>query len=102
MGLLIDGVWHDQGYDTEAHGGAFVRESPGFRNWIRAGEDEPFTPEAGRYHLYVSLACPWAHRALILRRLKGLEESIGVRILLRERQEFLRLVKVAEEIAGRS
>ena len=81
MGLLIDGVWHDQGYDTEAHGGAFVRESPGFRNWIRVGEGEPFTPEAGRYHLYVSLACPWAHRALILRRLKGLEESIGVSIV---------------------
>ena len=81
MGLLIDGVWHDQGYDTEAHGGAFVRESPGFRNWIRAGEDEPFTPEAGRYHLYVSLACPWAHRALILRRLKGLEDIIGVSIV---------------------
>lgn len=79
MGLLIDGVWHDQGYDTEAHGGAFVRESPGFRNWIEA--DGAFAPEAGRYHLYVSLACPWAHRALILRRLKGLEAVIGLSIV---------------------
>ncbi len=58
-----------------------LRESAGFRNWIEARDDSAFTPEAGRYHLYVSLACPWAHRALILRRLKGLEKVIGLSIV---------------------
>ncbi|RJS93827.1 glutathione S-transferase family protein [Salinisphaera sp. Q1T1-3] len=79
MGLLINGVWHDRGYDTKE--GEFVRESPGFRNWVAEGADQPFQPAAGRYHLYVSLACPWAHRTLILRRLKGLEDVIGLSIV---------------------
>jgi putative glutathione S-transferase len=84
MGLLIDGVWHDQWYDTDKHGGEFVRESAKLRDWVtadgREGPDrQPGLPaERGRYHLYVSLACPWAHRTLIMRKLKGLEEVIGV------------------------
>jgi putative glutathione S-transferase len=84
MGLLIKGVWHDQGYDTRATGGRFVREETQFRNWVTAdGAPGPsgeggFAAETGRYHLYICMACPWAHRTLIMRRLKGLEEMIGV------------------------
>lgn len=84
MGLLINGVWHDRWYDTESTGGHFVREESQFRNWITAdGSPGPsgeggFPAEAGRYHLYVCMACPWAHRTLIMRRLKGLEALIGV------------------------
>ncbi|MBL0403255.1 glutathione S-transferase family protein [Microvirga aerilata] len=84
MGLLVDGVWQDQWYDTKSTGGRFVRKDSDFRSWITAdgsagptGQDG-FKAEAGRYHLYVSLACPWAHRALIMRKLKGLEAMIGV------------------------
>lgn len=86
MGLLIDGVWHDQWYDTSKSGGRFVRESSQFRNWITAdGAPGPtgsagFAAAPGRYHLYVSLACPWAHRTLIFRALKGLEDVISVSI----------------------
>ncbi|MEM7644635.1 MAG: glutathione S-transferase family protein [Pseudomonadota bacterium] len=84
MGQLIDGVWHDDWYDTKTSGGKFVRSTAGFRNWITAdGAPGPsgeggFKAEANRYHLYVSLACPWAHRTLIFRKLKGLEDLIGV------------------------
>ncbi len=87
MGLLIDGVWHDQWYDTKSTGGRFKRESPQYRNWITPdGAPGPtgeggFAAASGRYHLYVSLACPWAHRALIFRRLKGLEDAIGVSVV---------------------
>jgi putative glutathione S-transferase len=87
MGLLIDGKWHDQWYDTKAHGGAFKRSAAQFRNWITAdGRPGPsgaggFAAESGRYHLYVSLACPWAHRTLIFRKLKGLEEHITVSVV---------------------
>ncbi len=84
MGMLVDGVWQDRWYDTESTGGRFVRTNAVFRNWVTAdGSPGPsgeggFRAEAGRYHLYVSLACPWAHRTLIMRRLKRLEAMIGV------------------------
>ncbi|MEX1081754.1 MAG: glutathione S-transferase family protein [Halofilum sp. (in: g-proteobacteria)] len=81
MGLLIEGEWHDQWYDTDSHGGRFVRESPKFRHWVTPEGEYGFPAAAGRYHLYVSLACPWAHRALILRKLKGLEHAIGVSVV---------------------
>ncbi|MCB4457532.1 glutathione S-transferase family protein [Leisingera sp. McT4-56] len=84
MGLLIDGKWHDKWYDTKSTGGAFKRSESQFRNWITAdGSAGPsgesgFKAESGRYHLYVSLACPWAHRTLIFHNLKGLEDHISV------------------------
>ncbi len=87
MGLLVDGRWHDQWYDTAKSGGRFVRQDSAFRNWVTPdGAAGPsgkggFAAEAGRYHLYVSLACPWAHRALILRALKGLDAMIGVSVV---------------------
>ncbi|WP_431037742.1 glutathione S-transferase family protein [Pseudomonas yamanorum] len=86
MGLLIEGRWHDQWYESSADG-AFQREQARRRNWVTAdGEPGPtgeggFAAEAGRYHLYVSLACPWAHRTLILRKLKGLESLIDVSVV---------------------
>lgn len=79
MGLLVDGNWVDKWYDTESNGGKFVRSESGFREGIAPGTR--FEPEADRYHLYVSLACPWAHRALILRKLKGLEKVISVSVV---------------------
>ncbi|WP_298839779.1 glutathione S-transferase family protein [uncultured Roseobacter sp.] len=84
MGLLVDGVWHDQWYDTKSTRGKFERSEAKFRNWITAdGSAGPsggdgFAAESGRYHLYVSFACPWAHRALIFRVLKKLEDHISV------------------------
>ncbi|MGM0525625.1 MAG: glutathione S-transferase family protein [Pseudomonadota bacterium] len=79
MGLLVDGEWHDKWYDTEKHGGRFIRSESQFRHQITADGD--FPPESGRYHLYVSYACPWAHRALIFRKLKSLEEHIDVSVV---------------------
>lgn len=81
MGKLVEGVWHDVWYETKSNGGKFVREDAGFRNWIKNKPDATFQPETGRYHLYVSLACPWAHRTLIFRKLKGLEKHIDVTIV---------------------
>ncbi|UWQ62864.1 glutathione S-transferase family protein [Leisingera caerulea] len=87
MGLLIDGKWHDQWYDTDSTGGAFKRSESQFRNWITAdGSAGPsgeggFAAESRRYHLYVSLACPWAHRTLIFRKLKELEDHISVSVV---------------------
>ncbi len=82
MGLLVDGVWQDRWYENQD--GRFQRQSSLFRNWVTPdGRPGPtgeggFPAEAGRYHLFVSLACPWAHRTLIMRSLKGLEPTIGV------------------------
>ena len=82
MGLLQEGKWVDHWYQTKDTGGRFVRKSASFRNWITAdGSAGPsgvggFQAEKGRYHLYVSLACPWAHRTLIFRNLKGLDSFI--------------------------
>lgn len=87
MGLLIDGQWHDKWYDTKESGGAFKRSEANFRNWVTSDGGAGlsgtggFKAEAGRYHLYVSLACPWAHRALIFRTLKGLEDMIDVSVV---------------------
>jgi len=86
MGQLVDGKWSSAGYDTKKTGGRFVRAQSGFRNWITPdGSPGPtggggFPAEAGRYHLYVSYACPWAHRTLIFRALKNLENLISVSI----------------------
>ena len=87
MGVLIDGVWRDQWYDTGKTSGRFVREDSAFRNWVTAdGSGGPsgqggFKAEPGRYHLYVSYACPWAHRTLIFHAIKGLEDMIGVDVV---------------------
>ncbi|HEY8569120.1 glutathione S-transferase family protein [Microbulbifer sp.] len=87
MGLLVNGKWQDRWYDTDKSGGEFEREAAQLRNWITAdGAAGPsgeggFVAEKDRYHLYVSLACPWAHRTLIFRKLKGLEEYIGVSVV---------------------
>ncbi|MCP1639927.1 putative glutathione S-transferase [Streptococcus gallinaceus] len=87
MGLLVEGKWVDQWYDTKKSGGRFVRTNALFRNWITAdGSAGPtgvggYQAEAGRYHLYVSLACPWASRTLMMRALKGLEDMISVSVV---------------------
>ncbi|WP_226642736.1 glutathione S-transferase family protein [Microbulbifer variabilis] len=87
MGLLVNGQWQNQWYDTKDSGGAFKREAAQLRNWITSdgsagpsGKDG-FKAESGRYHLYVSLACPWAHRTLIFRKLKKLEEHISISVV---------------------
>jgi putative glutathione S-transferase len=87
MGLLVDGKWQDRWYDTSKAGGRFIRSDSQFRNWVTVdGSAGPtgtggFKAEAGRYHLYVSLACPWANRTMIFRSLKGLEEYITVSVV---------------------
>ena len=81
MGLLVDGEWRDRWYDTAKSGGRFVREEATFRRWVRADPAAEFPAAAGRYHLYVSRACPWAHRVLIVRKLKRLEDVIGLSVV---------------------
>jgi putative glutathione S-transferase len=87
MGLLQQGKWVDQWYETDNSGGAFRRQESRFRNWLTANGDAGpngetgFKAEKGRYHLYVSLACPWAHRTLIFRHLKQLEDYIDVTVV---------------------
>lgn len=87
MGLLVDGIWQDKWYDTDKTGGRFERSAAQFRNWVTAdGSAGPqgkggFRAEPGRYHLYVSLACPWAHRTLIFRELKGLQDMVDVSVV---------------------
>jgi putative glutathione S-transferase len=81
MGQLVDGVWHAGDVITKGRDGSFQRKASAFRDWVKDTPDARFQPEAGRYHLYVSLACPWAHRTLILRVLKGLEGMIGVTVV---------------------
>lgn len=87
MGQLVDGVWQDAQYDSKSTAGKFRRKEAVFRNWITA-DGAPgasgtggFAAESGRYHLYVSYACPWAHRTLIFRAIKGLEDHIGVSVV---------------------
>jgi len=87
MGQLVNGEWQDRWYDTKSTGGRFVRSTSAFRNWITPdGSAGPsgqggFAAESGRYHLYVAYACPWAHRALIFRALKGLTDHVGVSVV---------------------
>ncbi|MFB6260185.1 MAG: glutathione S-transferase family protein, partial [Thiohalorhabdaceae bacterium] len=81
MGKLIDGVWQKQPFAPETDNGRFVRPDSPFRDWVTRDGSSGFPAEAGRYHLYVSLACPWAHRTLIFRKLKGLEEAITVSVV---------------------
>jgi putative glutathione S-transferase len=87
MGQLVSGVWCDEWHDTASTGGRFVRKESSFRSWVTAdgspgpSGDGGFRAEPGRYHLYISLACPWAHRALIFRALKGLEDMIDISIV---------------------
>ena len=87
MGMLVDGQWQDVWYDTAASKGRFVRESAQFRNWVTADGsagatgDSGHAAQSGRYHLYVSLACPWAHRTLIMRALKALEAHIDISVV---------------------
>jgi glutathionyl-hydroquinone reductase len=83
-GEMIDGVWHTRFHNTKATGGRFQRGQPKYRNWVtpdgsagRSGSGG-FPAARGRYHLYVSLACPWAHRTAIFRKLKGLEDVISM------------------------
>ena len=87
MGMLVDGVWKDVWYDTEKTKGRFQRQDSRFRHWVTADGsagptgDSGFKAEAGRYHLIVSYACPWAHRTLIVRRLKDLEPLISLSVV---------------------
>lgn len=86
-GEMIDGVWHTRFHNTKATGGRFQRGQPKYRNWVTAdGGAGPsgcggFPAARGRYHLYVSLACPWAHRTVVLRKLKGLEDVISMDVV---------------------
>lgn len=87
MGLLVDGQWRDGWLQTKSTGGRFKRQAQAFRHWITpdgsAGPsgDAGFKAEAGRYHLFVSFACPWAHRALIVRALKGIDELLPLSVV---------------------
>jgi len=81
MGMLVDGQWKDVWYDTSSNKGRFVRQQSAFRDWITTDGSSGFPAEKGRYHLYVSAACPWAHRTLIFRKLKGLEDHISVSVV---------------------
>lgn len=82
MGKLVDGVWNtDETISPTDGSGAFQRQDSAFRNWIEDHDGARFPPEVGRYHLYVAYACPWAHRALIMRSLKGLQDMISVSVV---------------------
>lgn len=87
MGLLVEGKWKNEWYDTTSTGGRFERKAPSFRNWVTKDGSAGisgiggFKAEPNRYHLYVSLACPWAHRTIIYRKLKGLEGMISMSVV---------------------
>jgi putative glutathione S-transferase len=81
MGMLVDGTWTDRWYDTKSTGGRFVRADSAFRDRVTSDGSSGFPAESGRYHLYVSYACPWAHRTLIYRALKGLEDHISISVV---------------------
>ncbi len=79
--MLVDGEWRTDAYESTNEDGEFDRQETSFRDWVEADPDARFPAEAGRYHLYVSLACPWAHRTLLTRSLKGLEDAISVSVV---------------------
>ena len=81
MGLLVNGEWRDEWYDTKGSGGSFQRDTSKFRDHVEADPGAEFPAAPGRYHLYVSYACPWAHRTLIFRKLKKLEGIVGVSVV---------------------
>ena len=81
MGHFVDGVWREGGFDVKESNGSFVRRATAFRSFVTADGSSGFKAEAGRYHLYVSAACPWAHRTLILRALKGLDEVVTLSVV---------------------
>jgi putative glutathione S-transferase len=81
MGMLVDGKWQQTGYQTERTAGAFVRWTSPFRSKVTADGSSGFPAAAGRYHLYVSWACPWAHRTILWRKLKGLEGAVGLTVV---------------------
>ncbi|WP_435360302.1 glutathione S-transferase family protein [Haloarchaeobius sp. DFWS5] len=81
MHMLVDGEWRTDAYESTNDEGEFDRQETSFRDWIRTDDDARFQPEAGRYHLYVSRACPWAHRAMAVRRLLGLEDVVSMDIV---------------------
>ena len=81
MCLLVEGEWVDRWYDTRKNGGRFVRKPTSFHSWVTADGSSGFPAEESRYHLYISLACPWAHRTLLVRNLKGLQSVIPLHIV---------------------
>ncbi|SFR39793.1 putative glutathione S-transferase [Halogeometricum rufum] len=81
MNMLVDGEWRTDAYESTNEEGEFDRQETSFRDWIQDDEDAEFPAEAGRYHLYISRACPWAHRAAMTRRLKGLEDAISLSVV---------------------
>ncbi|WP_049972224.1 glutathione S-transferase family protein [Haladaptatus cibarius] len=87
MRMLVDGEWQTDAYETTNEEGEFERQTTSFRDWVEADEDAEFPAESGRYHLYVSSACPWAHRTLVTRTLKGLEDAISVSVVDPYRQD---------------
>ncbi|HEV8715503.1 MAG TPA: glutathione S-transferase family protein [Candidatus Binatia bacterium] len=81
MGSLVNGVWHDEGSDATTTNGRYVRSDSQFRNWVTADGASGFPAEAGRYHLYIAISCPWAHRTWIFRQLKRLDDVISMSIV---------------------
>ncbi|ELZ27129.1 glutathione s-transferase [Halogeometricum pallidum JCM 14848] len=79
--MLVDGEWRTGAYESTNEDGEFDRQETSFRNWVRDEDDAEFPAESGRYHLYISRACPWAHRAAMTRRLKGLEDAISLSVV---------------------
>jgi putative glutathione S-transferase len=81
MNKLVDGEWRTDIDDYTNGDGEFERQETNFRDRIEADPDARFRPEAGRYHLYVSYACPWAHRTILIRSLKGLEDAVSLDVV---------------------
>jgi len=95
MNMLVDGEWRVDAYESTNEDGEFDRSESSFRNWLDGGvpeagaapESSEFTPESGRYHLYICRACPWAHRAAMVRQLRGLEDDISISLVQPERYD---------------